>query len=124
MPRDNITHFIAACADDSALERRLAEAERSPRAWAELATEVGFDFTAEELHALVEKLIRAELRPADVIPSLLAATAAGGLADSDLENVTGGTSHDLGSWAKSEGLDVKFSAADMNTLLVRSRDST
>jgi predicted ribosomally synthesized peptide with nif11-like leader len=114
MPEDDILRFLAACAENAALDKELAAAERTADAWVAVGKKAGFDFTAEELHRLAEHRSGRSVSREDVVPSLLAA-ATGLLSDHDLERVAGGAGSDLGSWSKAEGLDVSWSSAGLST---------
>ena len=116
MSESNIVRFLAACAENAPLDKDLAAAERTAEAWVTVGAKVGFDFTAEELHRLVETQSGRSVSREDVIPSLLAATT-GLLSERDLDRVGGGAGGDLGSWSKAEGLDVTWSSAALSTVL-------
>jgi hypothetical protein len=116
MSESNIVRFLAACAEHAPLDKELAAAERTAEAWVAVGAKAGFDFTADELHRLVENQSGRSVAREDVVPSLLAA-ATGLLSDRDLDRVGGGAGGDLGSWSKADGLDVTWSSSAMGSVL-------
>jgi predicted ribosomally synthesized peptide with nif11-like leader len=120
MAEGNILRFLAACAEHATLDQELAAAERTADAWVAIGKKAGFEFTADELHRLVESRSGRRVSREDVVPTLLAA-ATGLLSDQELDRVGGGAGGDLGSWSKADGLDVTWSSAALSTMLGRPR---
>ena len=93
MSRENVVLFSKAINRNPDLNERVATAAPTIDAWLAIASEAGFEFTADEFAAVVGETLGRPVSPADAVREYLGAQHEIGeaeLADEALDSIVGG----------------------------------
>jgi len=86
--KENVARFLDALTEQRDLNRAASQAEQTTAAWARVAGDAGFEFSPEELQAMLEALLGEQIEGSRIVGAFVAAQSE--LDDAELDRVAGG----------------------------------
>ena len=102
MSKENVVLFMKAANNKRKLKERLTRFDKTSE-WVQIATDSGFEFTADEFHSVIEETIRKKINEENAVDEYLSAQqeiGAGELSRRMVKSFIGGVArtYDFRSW--------------------------